>query len=205
MSEKDHIPVVSVVKDITQEEFKQQYYQPGKVYRINNRLLHKCTGYTPEGRPIIDTICFILQPEDSNDYQIIKNINAEGDVIPGLDFVNKIISREIQEIDSSIWDRIDNLCCSLCKDLQEIIRDKSERNLMTKEEKNLVIKIIKRIEEKVDSIERQYYHEDGDHLVASEPRELGALDATALISNFLNYYKHCPEELFEDENIKGER
>ena len=70
---------------------------------------------------------------------------------------------------------------------------------MTKEEKTLVIKTIERIEEKVDSVERQYYHEEGDHLVASEPRELAALDATALISNFLNHYKHCPEELFEDE------
>ena len=73
---------------------------------------------------------------------------------------------------------------------------------MTKEEKTLVIKIIEKIEEKVNSIERQYYHEDGDHLVASEPRELGALDATALISNFLHYYKHFPDKLFEDENIK---
>ena len=70
---------------------------------------------------------------------------------------------------------------------------------MTKEEKTLVIKTIKRIEEKVDSVERQYYHEEGDHLVASEPRELAALDATTSISNILDYYKHCPEELFEDE------
>jgi len=202
MSEKDHIPIVSVGKDITQKEVKQQYYQPGKVYRINNGLLHKCTGYTPEGRPIIDTICFILQPD--RQYQIIKNINAEGDVIPGLDFVNKIMSGEIQEIDPNVWNRIDDLCCNLCKDLQEIIREKSERNLMTIEEKNLVIKTIKIIEEKVNSVERQYYHEEGDHLVASEPRELAALDATALISNFLQYYKHYPEELFEDENIKGE-
>lgn len=125
MSEKDYIPIVSVGKYITLEEFKQQYYQPGKVYRINSRLLHKCTGYTPEGHPIIDSICFILQPGDSNsEYQIIKYINAEGEVIPGLDFVNSIMSGEIQEIDSSVWDRIDSLCCSLCKDLREIIREK---------------------------------------------------------------------------------
>lgn len=83
---------------------------------------------------------------------------------------------------------------------------------MTKEEKTLLIKIIealvigiiKRIENEVDSIERQFYHKEGDKLVASEPRELGALDATALISNFLNYCKHRPDKLFEDENIKGE-
>jgi len=120
--EKDHMPIVSVGKDITQEEFSQQYYLPGKVYRINNGLLHKCTGYTPEGRPIIDTICFILQPDSHSGYQIIKDINAEGDVIPGLDFVNKRMSGEIREIDPNIWDRIDDLCCSLCKDLQEIIK-----------------------------------------------------------------------------------
>ena len=91
MSEKDHIPIVSVGKNITLEEFKQRYYQPGKVYKINNGLLHKCTGYTPGGRPIIDTICFILQPDSYTGYQIFKDINAEGSVIPGLDFVNEII------------------------------------------------------------------------------------------------------------------
>ena len=125
-NKKDQIPIVSVGKDITQEEFSQQYYQPGKVYKINNGLLHKCTGYTSGGRPIIDTICFILQPDSHSGYQIIKNINAEGDVIPGLDFVNKRMSGDIQEIDSIVWDSIDELCCSLCKNLQEIIREKSE-------------------------------------------------------------------------------
>ena len=124
MDEKDHdrIPIVSVGKDITLEEFRQQYYQPGKVYRINNGLLHKCTGYTPGGRPIIDTICFLLQPSPYTGYQIIKDINAEGSVIPGLDFVNERMSGKIQEIDPNIWDRVDNMCCSLCKDLEEIIK-----------------------------------------------------------------------------------
>lgn len=122
MKEKDRIPIVSVGKDITLEEFKQQYYQPGKVYRINNGLLHKCTGYTPGGRPIIDTICFMLQPDSYTGYQIIKDINAEGSVIPDLDFVNERMSGNIQEIDPNVWDRIDNMCCSLCKDLEEMIK-----------------------------------------------------------------------------------
>ena len=71
---------------------------------------------------------------------------------------------------------------------------------MTKEEKELVCKVIERIKKEVDKIEESLMHKEGENLVASEPREIGALNATSLISNFLHYTKLFPEKLFESED-----
>lgn len=71
---------------------------------------------------------------------------------------------------------------------------------MTKEEKELVSKVLERIEKEVDEIEKSLMHKEGENLVASEPKEIGALNATSLISNFLHYTKSFPEKLFENED-----
>ena len=105
----------SIGKKISMEEFNSYYYQPGHVYKFNPHYFHKCVGYKKNGNAIIETF-FILTNANNGDYQVIFHPATEVveedytscAVRPSLDFVNKILSGEITEVDPEKFDNLVN-------------------------------------------------------------------------------------------------
>ena len=120
------IYIRSVNKYITLEEFNKYSYQKGKVYKINDGHFQRCTGFSSIGRPIVDTIVIIVQP-DKSEFQIIKSVDKYKQgcySLPALDFVNFIMSGEIEEINPIVWDLLETTCLNFCDYIKDLAKNK---------------------------------------------------------------------------------
>jgi hypothetical protein len=103
----------SIDKMISLNEFKKHTYKKGHVYKINDGNFQKCVGYKGY-TPLVESLCLIINANGGHT-QIIHNINQLP--MASLDFVNRVLSGEITEVDPDVYDRmiigIDNIGMSI--------------------------------------------------------------------------------------------
>ena len=95
------IYIASINRSISIKEFKSYLPKVGHVYKINNHNFHKCVGYKGY-EPIIESLVILNNP--NSDGRIQMSLNPDALPIPQLDFVNRILSGEYIEIESSIYE-----------------------------------------------------------------------------------------------------
>lgn len=118
MDRKNTIYINSIGKRITMEEFKSHCYKVGHVYRINKCFYNKCVGFEND-RPVLQSF-FISFPEFGRgltDIHVSKRVTP----MPSLDFVNKIMSGEIVEVDACVFDNVVSTFTSMAESFSKVL------------------------------------------------------------------------------------
>ena len=100
MKSNETVYIRSIDKRISLDEFKKHMYKEGHLYKINDGYFQKCVGYNGY-TPLVESLCLIINV-DGGHTQIIRNIDELP--MPSGDFVNKVLSGEITEVDPDVYD-----------------------------------------------------------------------------------------------------